>query len=171
LKKLDKGDAAALGAAQLSAWKIASGELESARALAARAMAQSVNPGVRIQSFLCLFASQSKVAPAEWRMRGERVLPGTLQTEAREVFIGYALVFSGQFEAAAPVLKAGFDRSAPSMSGEISVPLAWAWLQSGKREEAKSLLRRFPVPPSSGDRVFDFLDLKRAPEIRRTLGL
>jgi tetratricopeptide (TPR) repeat protein len=171
LKRLDKGDAAALCAAQLAAWKIASGELESARVFAARATALSVNPAVRIQSFLCLFASQPKVSPAEWRLRGERVLPGAPQTEAREVFIGYALVFSGEFEAAAPVLKAGLERSVPSMSGEISVPLAWAWMQSGKREEAKSLLRRFPVPSSSGERVFDFLDLKRAPEIRRMLGL
>ena len=171
LRQTKTGEVAVLAGAQLAAWKLAAGDRATAGNLAAQALAQPATPAAKLQAFLCRFAAQPKASPAEWEKRAEREISGAGEQPVRSVALAYALLFSGEHAAAAEILKRIYERSQPTVSGEFSVPLAWSYVESGRREEAKALLQHYAVPSSSAGSVFEFLETRKAPELRRAAGL
>ncbi len=165
------GDAAAMARARLAAWKLQAGDAAAARELSAMALKQAANPGIRLQAFLCQFAAQPKNDVAGLNAQAQRMLPAPAQAGVRNMALGYALLFSKEFNAAAGVWKTIYESTPPTVAGEPAVLLAWAYAESGRPELAKPLLERFPIPNPANERVFDFLEYPRVLQLREKLGL
>jgi len=68
-------------------------------------------------------------------------------------------------------LKQGYEATLPAADGFYRTFYAEELLRQGKREEAKKLAARWPLPDSADEPVFQSLVFPKYIELRRILGL
>lgn len=154
IQQASASDARALGLAQLAVWNVAGGNREAALRQAREAFSLARSPGVRFDAAAALYVAQ----------------PGAVKT-APDIWKAYAALLEKRFGDAAILLDKIAGRGAPTETGYAQTLLAWAYLELGKREEAKILAERCPIPSGSPEDIFEFLVYPRILEVRRNLGL
>ena len=157
----EKGPLRSLSArsyAQLALWNLEMGGKEPARQLAARAaeLAPSETGGTAVIRFL----TEPDASPTEWSVRAERMFPDSSPATLKDFALAYALLFAKEFERAAPVLRQIYQRSGQTSPG-VPVLLAWAYIETGRYQDAAPLLRRNPIPEPTGLALFNSLHFPR----------
>lgn len=154
IQQAPEGDARALGLAQLAVWNAAGGDWAAAARMARQAFAQARTPVARSVAASAVYLAQPeavKTPPETWK--------------------AYGWLVRKRFGEAVPLLERIASRGAPTETGNAAALLAWAYLESGKRQEAKTAAEHFPIPGGSAEDLFEFLIYPRILEIRRELGL
>ncbi len=78
----------------------------------------------------------------------------------------FALLAARKFSEAAEIWKKAYDQSNPSTDGVARTMYAWCLSETGKKAEAKELLKYYPLPQQS-DGVFASLVVPRFVELRK----
>ena len=81
----------------------------------------------------------------------------------------YALLLQKKFVEAVPELKQAYEHTQPAADGQLRTFYAWALYETGRKDEARQLLTRWPLPESTGDPLFGSLVYPRFIELRRLL--
>jgi tetratricopeptide (TPR) repeat protein len=137
-------NSAAIALSQLSVWKLETGDQKSAIEYARQAADRATSPAARTQSAICRYIAA-----------GESENTGAPQVEA------LSLLFQKKFGEALPLLETAYRDTSPNSDGQIRTLLAWANIEAGRMEEARALLRLFPIPLASGDILFSTLVFPR----------
>lgn len=159
-RTLQAGDVSCRAWAQLTIWELQLGEAARARehALKASAPAGASCAGVAAVS---RFLTEPPASASEWAVRAERMFPDAAQSGVKNLALGYALLLSREFGAAAPLWKQIYDELPSTTQEGVPVMLAWALLESGHAEEAKPRLQNNPLPPATGLGPFTSLHFPR----------
>jgi Tfp pilus assembly protein PilF len=153
---------------QLAVWRLAKGDAAAAARAAREAWNTAVSPQDRQTAALALFVTQQPDADAAtWARRAGIQFQGPAGASLRNTALAYALLLRKQYAAAAPVLSALNNSMHPSRGTESQALLAVALAEAGRLDQAKPLLRTWPVPRSFGDGTFEFL---LYPAIRKWMG-
>ncbi len=86
---------------------------------------------------------------------------------------GCHFLLAGKFADAVTPMEQAWRAIRPDQASHIPVLLAWAYLETGRVEEARGLLAMWPVPRSGGglDSFIEFLAFPRVLELRKRAGL
>jgi tetratricopeptide (TPR) repeat protein len=159
-------DLAAGVLSHLGIWKLELGDAAAARAHAERAaaMASPANTGLPAA---VRFLAEPPAAASEWKARAERAFAFPAGTEVKQLALAAALLRSGEFAEATPVMRDLYSRWLPS-TGDPVVPvlLAWALAGSGRHAEAAPLLAHLPAPRAGSLSPFTALWFPRVFELR-----
>ena len=79
----------------------------------------------------------------------------------KDFAVAYALLFSKEFERAVPALRQIYQRSGPTSARGVPVLLAWAYIETGRYQDAAPLLRHNAIPEPTGLALFDSLHFPR----------
>jgi len=148
--------------AQLAIWGLYLGDRAGAQTHA-RAALGTVPAGA-----LAAFLTEPPANEAEWSFRAEKLAPRPEQAQVRDFVIAQALLVGRQFDAAAFVLRRAYENAAP-MDPEAPVLLAWAYLETGKAEDAAPLVALNPIPQPSGIGTFALASFPRLYYLRGRL--
>jgi hypothetical protein len=140
---------AARGFAELAVWRLMLGDREAA-AQAARKAGQCAGPSSAAIARVTRFLTEPPATPAEWAVRAEREFPEPSQTPVRNFATAYALLLAREFQPAGLTLKEIYNSGAPADDEGLPVMLAWAYLETGRTQEAAALLRFNPIPSDTG---------------------
>ena len=160
------GDPAAYARVQLAAWKLMEGDRQAASSLAVAAGKASLNPGLKNFAGTVQFLAQPKMAASEWKTAVERVAP---DPSSRRTLLGYALLLSGNFAEAVPVLKAAYEQADPSNDGTARTLYAWALVESGRVIDAAPLVESFALPLTGNANLFVPLEFPRFLALRASV--
>ena len=127
----------ALALCQLSVWKLETGDSKAAADLSAQAISAARSPRLRNLSALCRFLANPPTTGS-----------GSPAADA------FALLFQRKFAEAVPKLEALYRETIPSADGQVRTLLAWAYVETGRAQQARPLLERYPIPLASGEPVF-----------------
>ena len=72
-----------------------------------------------------------------------------------------AWLFQRNYDRALPALETAYRETNPNADGQIRTLLAWANVEAGHLEDARGLLRLYPIPLGSGDVLFASLTFPR----------
>jgi tetratricopeptide (TPR) repeat protein len=142
-------DAGALAAAQLSLWRLQTGDRGSAAKLAEKASAQAVSPATKSLASVCRFLTQTPVRLSQFPNLN-----------------AMALILNQQFGDAIPVLEALLAETNPAKDAQVRTLLAWAYVETGNIEKAKPLVELYPLPLPSNEPVFVSLLFPRFLQVR-----
>lgn len=148
------GDVKALGLAQTAAWLLAKGRTREAQEAGRLSMSQARSPAVKAAAAAAVFTS----AP-----EGSGRVPDS--------WLAYRYLLRGKYTEAVPILERICSKGTPSETGSATALLAWAYLETGKTEEARRAASRFPIPAAAAEDIFEFLPFSRLPAVRKALGL
>jgi Flp pilus assembly protein TadD len=137
-------DGQSLALSQLSIWKLEMGDDKAAADLADHAAARAVTPQARNLSALCKFISQ-----------------GTASSSGSRLADAFGRLFARKFQEAVPLLEAVYRETNPAADGQVRLLLAWAYVESGRMDDAGPLLARCAIPLSSGEAQFASLAFPR----------
>ncbi|MCL5743042.1 MAG: hypothetical protein M1541_03800 [Acidobacteria bacterium] len=146
--------------AQLAVWNLSLGNRPQAAQQAERAAALA-GPATANLASAVRFVTGPDTNPTEWAVRAEHLFPETAPGLMKEFALGYALLCSRHFEAAAPFWKQIYERSDPNSEGSLPVLLAWAYVESGRTSDGAGLLRTNPLPQPAGLDLFTSLYFPR----------
>src|SRR5262249_22744708 len=104
----------------------------------------------------------------EWNARAEKLLPGPAGERNRKFVVACALLFQGEFAAAAPGLLALYQDSVPDPKEILPVLVAWAQVEAGRFEDASAFVRWNPVPDPT-QAIFASLAFPRLLFLRATV--
>jgi len=149
-----EGDPKAIGLAQMAVWQMATDRQKPAEETSRRALAAARTPLARTA------ASAAAI-----------VCAGRAPEQAPDAWIAYRLLLAGKTAEAIPLLERIRKRGTPSETGAATALLAWAYLETGKQEEARRLAGRFPIPSAGADDLFEFLIYPRFLAVRKALGM
>lgn len=130
-------NSAAIALCQLSMWKLQTGDQKAASDYAQQAAERASSPAARTQSAICRYLA----GPASVRS-------GSAKVDA------LASLFRQRFDEALPLLERAYRETDPNSDGQIRTLLAWANIKLGRMQEARSLLRLYPIPLAGGDVLF-----------------
>lgn len=154
---------------QLSVWSLMQGDRNTAEQMSTKAMALA-NRGPSVEAVVARFLAQPPATAAEWQARAGRLMPNPAQQNIRDGVLAYALLFSREFAPAADVLQRLYETTPPTSGNEgLPVLLAWAYLETGRDNDAAPLLALNPVPPITGPSVFTGMYFPRIFELRARL--
>jgi tetratricopeptide (TPR) repeat protein len=137
-------NSAAIALCQLSVWKLETGDQKAAADYAQQAAERATSPTARRQSAICRFLAG-----------GESESTGSSTVDA------LALLFQRKFAEALPALETAYRETSPNSDGQIRTLLSWANVEAGRVQEARALLRLYPLPLASGDVLFASLTFPR----------
>jgi tetratricopeptide (TPR) repeat protein len=131
------GEARALALCQLSIWKLETGDSKAAAELAGQAVSNAQTPRLRNISAVCRYLTSMPASGS-----------GSPAADA------YASLFQRKFSQAVPILEALYRETNPTADAQVRTLLAWAYVETGRTQEAQQLLARSPIPLSSGEPLF-----------------
>jgi tetratricopeptide (TPR) repeat protein/TolB-like protein len=131
------GEARALALCQLSIWKLETGDTKAAADLASQAVSNAQTPRLRNISAVCRYLTAMPTTGS-----------GSPAADA------YASLFQRKFSQAVPILEALYRETNPTADAQVRTLLAWAYVETGRAQEAEQLLARSPIPLSSGEPLF-----------------
>jgi Flp pilus assembly protein TadD len=147
------GEVAVLSGAQLGFWKLQTGDRPGALELAMDSGRRATSPVARTQAAIVAFLAQS--APAK---------------SSSPLVNGVALLLAHRPADAIAPLRQVFDKTHPSFDGQVRTLLAWAEVDTGRVQDAKSLVDLYPEPfTSGGEALFYSLTFPRFLELRATV--
>jgi tetratricopeptide (TPR) repeat protein len=148
LPRLDP-DSQSLALSQLAIWKLKTGDAQHAADFANQAVAHAQSPQTRGMAAVSRFLAA-----------------GTGAASGSPLVDAYALLLSGKFQPAVPLLQKVYEAANPSTDGQVRVLLAWARAETGGLNEADKLTQMCPLPLSSGETIFASLIFPRYFAIR-----
>jgi len=154
---------ASLAAAQLSIWRLETGNAAQARQDALRA-----GPGHPL-SGACRLWTEPPASASEWAVRAERAFPEASQAGLRQYALGYALLFSKHFPEAAVCWTKLYQQTPPGSPDPVEVQLAWALVETGRFAPAEELLAANPIPDALREHPFLSLSFPRVFFLRGVL--
>jgi len=125
---------------ELAMWTLMLGNREAASEIARKAAALAT-PSSATPAVLARFLSQPPASPAEWQVRANVLVPNQAQAAIRNMALADALLIGKEYAAALPVLQQMYDSGNPTADEGLPVLLAWADLETGRVQEAATLLR------------------------------
>lgn len=143
------GDTAALLEAQLSVWYLQTGNRPEAARLAWDAGTKAATPRGQSLSALCRFLSSVSFTPSNNNFAD-----------------ALALLLAGQFAEAIPPLDNLYRNMPPEANGQVRTLLAWAYTSTGRTRDAAGLVDLYPIPLSSGERLFASLTFPKFLKVR-----
>lgn len=146
--------------AELAIWSLMMGEREAAGQLAQRSAAL-VGPSSVGLAIIARFLTQPPAPAAEWTARAEKLFPPNAPNALKQLALTYALLLDSEFQPASAVLKPACENSGFAPDQELSVLLAWTWLETGRPADAAPLLRFNPVPSPAGPGPFFSFEFPR----------
>ncbi len=138
------GEGQALALCQLSIWKLETGDGKAAADLSAQAVSVARSPRLQNLSALCRFLAT----------------PPTTRSGSPAVD-AFALLFQKKFGEAVPTLETLYRDTNPSADSQVRTLLAWAYVETGREQQAQQMIERYPIPLSSGEPVFAALIFPR----------
>lgn len=148
------GDVKALGLAQTAIWQLARGRTREAQEASRLSMAEARSPAVKAAAAAAVFTAGSQEAG-----------------RVPDLWLAYRHLLRGKFAEAVPILERVCSKGTPSETGGATALLAWAYLETGKTEEARRAASRFPIPAAAAEDIFEYLPFSRLPAVRKALGL
>jgi tetratricopeptide (TPR) repeat protein len=145
---------------QLAIWSLALGDRSRGAQWAVKAAALTI-PATANFAALARFLAQPSASESEWTLRAERAFPNPTQTRERDTVLAYALLADKEFAAAAKVLEPLYKHSSLSSEEALPVLLAWAYIESGKPQQAEGLLRFNPIPSEDGVKPLSLFEFPR----------
>jgi len=142
-------EGASLAYAQLAIWSMLLDKRDAAVEMSRKAAAM-LTPASAPWVLLAIFLAQPPAAPAEWTARAERVAPNPVLAPIRNLGLAAALLLGKEYQAAIPVLQELIDNGNPAADEGVPVMLAWAYLETGRVQDAAPLLRFNPLLPTTG---------------------
>jgi hypothetical protein len=130
-------DGQSLAMSQLSLWKLELGDPKAAAELADQAGARAVTVRAKSLSAVSRFISAPQPASS-----GSRLVDAL------------ALLFARKYREATPLLETLYRETNPAEDGQIRTLLAWAYMKTGQAAEAGPLVQTYPIPLSTGERIF-----------------
>jgi tetratricopeptide (TPR) repeat protein len=143
---------AARAYAELAVWKAELGDRPAA-AQTARKAASVAGPSSEPIAAVALFLTQRPATAAEWDARALRAFPSG-PNAVRELSLAYALLLDKEFEPASAILERIYASGQQADSEALPVLLAWTYIETGRVQEAASLLGPNPIPATSGTGLF-----------------
>ena len=113
------------------------------------------------------FLTQPAASPAEWEARAKQRFGAEAMAGLRNLALGYALLLNAHFQPAAALLKQMYDSGAPAADEGLPYLLAWAYLETGRGQEAAPLIHFNAPLPAAGPSPFLTFYLPRLFYIRR----
>jgi Tfp pilus assembly protein PilF len=151
---------AARAYAQLAFWSLALGDRAAAAEMAEKSTALA-DPETAGMASVARFVTQPSASAAQWSERAARQFPQNAQENAKNLMLGYALLFDKQFQAAAPLLEQIYRYRSPTSDDSLPLLLAWSYLEAGRTNDAAPLLEWNPVPPRAGSNPLECLYFPR----------
>ena len=142
-------DTASRAQAELSLWRLMTGNRDAAAKLAADGL-RIGTPAARGNAAVAAFLALPPASPSEWSVRAERQFGGPGQNNIRNFALSYALLVNSAFQPAGLLLKQIWESGLPIADEGMPVLLAWTYIKTGKPQEAAPLLRFNPVPNANG---------------------
>jgi len=161
-------EAASRAYSQLALWSLILGQQPVAGQMATKAVSLAVGASAT-EALVARFLAQPPASAAEWQARAGRLAPNPQQQNIRDTVLAYALLLSREFAPAADVLHRLYNSAGSSGNEGLPVLLAWAYLETGRQNDAAPLLEFNPVPPITGPGVFTALYFPRLFELRARL--
>jgi tetratricopeptide (TPR) repeat protein len=131
------GEGPAVGACQLSIWKLQTGDSRGAVSMADQAVKIARSPAVRTITAMC-----------------QAVADGSKEN-------AFGLMLAHKYAEALPIIEKTYRETNPSFDGQIRTLLAWAYVENGRAADAKQLVALYPIPLSAGDPLFASLIFPR----------
>lgn len=144
-----EGDPGAVAAAQLSFWRLQTGDRASAAQLASTAFARAVSPGTKNLAAVCRFLTLTPAQKSQFANIN-----------------AMAQILNHQFAEAIPLLERLLGESNPASDGQVRTLLAWAYSETGKTSQAKPLVDMYPIPLPSPEPAFVSLIFPRFLQVR-----
>lgn len=145
------GDLQALAFSQLAMWKLAAGDGKGAGDLARLALERAQGAPVRGICGAVQFLVEGRANS------GSKMLDG------------YALDMQTKYREAVPMLRAAYEQTNPSNDWEVRTLLAWAYAETGAKNQAAELMSPYPLPLSSADSLFASLIFPTYLTVRKTV--
>jgi Flp pilus assembly protein TadD len=142
-------DSASRADAELSMWKLMTGDRPGALQLAEKAF-RMASPAARGNAIVAAFLSLPPASASEWTVRAEQQFGGPGQTSIRNFALTYALLVNKEYQPAGLLLKQMWESGTPIADEGMPVMLAWTLIQTGKPQDAGPLLKFNPVPNANG---------------------
>jgi len=147
---LPSRDAQSVAHAELAIWAILQSNAAGAAAEAQKAV-ELMTPASATGVALARFLASPPLSPEDWQARAQQFFPDSANAAAmRDVALGYAFLLTRQFPAALPFLRRSYDRTGAAPENSAGIELGWALAESGRAQEAASLLRITPAPSANG---------------------
>jgi tetratricopeptide (TPR) repeat protein len=143
------GEGPAVGACQLSIWKLQMGDSKGAVTMADQAVRSAQSPPVRNMSAMCRAVAE-----------GSRADSGSPLANAS------GLMLARKYAEALPLIEKIYGETNPSFDGQVRTLLAWAYVENGRPGDAKKLVALYPIPLSAGDPLFASLIFPRFLQLR-----
>ncbi len=143
------GDTGVVAAAQLSFWRLQTGDRASANQLATAALTHAVSTGAKNLAAVSRFLTLSPAGNSQFANIN-----------------AMALVINHQFADAIPILERLLGESNPANDAQVRTLLAWAYLETGKTAQAKPLVDLYPIPLPSNEPAFVSLIFPRFLKVR-----
>jgi len=131
------GEGPAVGACQLSIWKLQTGDSQGAVSMADQAVKSAQSPAVRNMSAMC-----------------RAVAGGSRANSNSPVANAFGLMLARKYAEALPIIEKIYRETNPSFDGQVRTLLAWAYVENGRAAEAKNLVALYPIPLAAGDPLF-----------------
>jgi tetratricopeptide (TPR) repeat protein len=138
------GEGPAVGACQLSIWKLQTGDSKGALSMADQAMRGAKSPAVQNMGATCLALAE-----------GSTAISGSPVANA------FGLMLAHRYADALPLIEKIYRQTNPSFDGQVRALLAWAYVENGRAAEAKQLVALYPIPLAAGDPLFASLIFPR----------
>jgi hypothetical protein len=135
---------------QVAIWRMELGDHAAAQQAAQKAV-EAAPPAAAGLALLIRFATQPPASSSEWAIRAERAFPDAAMSQLKTSARAYALLFSKDFAGALPLLRETYASWNPARPDPgVPVLLAWAYVETGRPQDAAPLLRFNPISESSG---------------------
>ncbi|HEY6389949.1 MAG TPA: tetratricopeptide repeat protein, partial [Bryobacteraceae bacterium] len=138
------GEGPAVGACQLSIWKLQTGDPQGAVSMADQAVKSARSPAVRNMSAMC-----------------RSVAEGSKANSNSPVANAFGLMLARKYADALPLIEKIYRETDPSFDGQVRALLAWAYVENGRAADAKQLVALYPIPMAAGDPLFASLIFPR----------
>lgn len=146
---------AALSLGELSLWLLETGDRARARQYAGML---KTTDGI---AALARFLTQPPATAEEWKKRAATVFPGPAAAPLQRIALPYALLFSGEYQAAVEPLDQLCRASDPSSADRPAVALAWALAETGDFRRIPELVNPNPAPDPLGQHLFSTVAFPR----------
>lgn len=150
--------------AEAAVWRLSLGEHD--QAVADLSHTNVAVPVARVARFIL----QPSASAQEWNKRAEQQFSAAADRELKQLALAYALLFDRRFAEAAGALEHLRQSETPSTMGVTGVMLAWAYRNSGREAQVKTLVERFPTPNPQGFGAFSMCWFPRIFQLRGEQG-
>ncbi len=163
---------AAARAGTLLAFTLAQeGQRDKAGEVLRAAISKVKTPAAMAAAGSVAFLAQPKASVAEWQQRANRAIQPQAGPRLRALMLYYAFLLDGHWAEAVRIGEEVLRQTEPSQADEIRMLTGLAHLQLHRKDRARQLLGRPPLPPAPGDALFSTLYFPRFRDWRKQAGL